>query len=219
MCLGRCVVFAMNFVSCLRKNPVMKKKVGKWILRLAGWKHRVPQEFRIDKGVMIGAPHTSNWDILYSLAGMWAAGYRPRFFIKKEWTDNFFVGWLIRWLGGIGVDRKKHNNLVNYSVELLKNSDKLVLLVPVEGTRSRVEEWKKGFYHIARKADLPVILAYLDYGKKEAGVGDIIRLSGDFERDMSRIEDFYRNVTAKYPEKYNPVIFKRKTDAGKTEKN
>ncbi len=188
----------------------MKRFIGQLILKLFGWKLNVPERFRIKKGVMIGAPHTSNWDIVFSLAGMWAAGYRPRFFIKKEWTDNLFVGWLIKWLGGIGVDRGKRNNLVEHSVEMLNLADELILLVPAEGTRSRVPAWKKGFYHIALQADLPVILAYLDYGKKEAGVGDVLRLTGDFEKDMLKIEDFYKDVTAKYPENYNPEIFIRK---------
>ncbi len=187
----------------------MKKNFGRLILGLFGWKLNVPWRFRIKKAVMIGAPHTSNWDIVFSLAGMWAAGYRPRFFIKKEWTENFFVGWLIRWLGGIGVDRSKRNNLVEYSVEMLNQTDDLILLVPAEGTRSRVPAWKKGFYYIALKADLPVILAYLDYRKKEAGVGDVMKLTGDFEKDMEKIERFYKHIHPKYPEKYNPEIFIR----------
>lgn len=190
----------------------MKKLIGKWILKLTGWKHNVPDEYKIKKGVMVGAPHTSNWDILYSLAGMWAAEYRPKFFIKKEWTEKPLIGAFIKWLGGIPVDRSKRNNLVDYSAELLQKEDELILLVPVEGTRSRVKEWKKGFYHIARKADMPVILAYLDYKKKEAGVGKIMRLSGDFEKDMEEIEAFYKNITAKYPDKYNPKIFIRSAE-------
>jgi 1-acyl-sn-glycerol-3-phosphate acyltransferase len=191
------------------KRVSMKKFIGKLILKLFGWKHNVPQEFRIKKGVMIGAPHTSNWDMLFSLAGMWAAEYRPKFFIKNDWTDHPLVGWLIRWLGGIGVDRNKRNRLVEYSVEMLNKEKELILLVPAEGTRSRVKQWKKGFYYIARQAKLPVILAYLDYKKKEAGVGKIIELTGDFEKDMTEIENFYKNITAKYPEKYNPQIFLR----------
>ena len=190
-------------------SEIMKKIIGKFILKLFGWGHRVPEEFRIRKGVMIGAPHTSNWDMLFSLAGMWAAEYRPKFFIKKEWTDKPLIGGFIKWLGGIGVDRSKRNNLVEHSVKMLNKHDRLILLVPAEGTRSRVKAWKKGFYHIARQADLPVILAYLDYKKKEAGVGKIMYLSGDFEKDMTEIENFYKNITAKYPEKYNPRIFIR----------
>ena len=193
----------------------MKKFIGKSILKLLGWKHNVPDRFRVPKAVMIGAPHTSNWDILYSLAGMWAAGYRPRFFIKSEWSDHPLVGWLIRWLGGIGVDRSKRNRLTDHAIEMLHRADELVLLVPVEGTRKRVDAWKKGFYHIARGAGLPVLLAYLDYGRKEAGVGDMIYLSGDFEADMERIEKFYAGITAKYPENYNPRIFIRKDDKAK----
>jgi 1-acyl-sn-glycerol-3-phosphate acyltransferase len=190
----------------------MKKFIGKTILKLSGWKLNVPDNFRVSKGVMIGAPHTSNWDIVYSLAGMWAAGYRPKFFIKKEWTEHFLLGPLIKWLGGIGVDRGKRNNLVDHSVEMLKNTDKLVLLVPAEGTRSRVNKWKKGFYYIALKSGLPIIAAYLDYKKKEAGVAALFRPTGNFEKDMEEIENVYKNITPKYPEKFNPRIFIRSKD-------
>ena len=187
----------------------MKKFIGKLILKIFGWKLNVPQKFRIEKGVMVGAPHTSNWDALFSLAGMWASGFRPKFFIKKEWIDKPVIGPILKWLGGIPVDRKKRNNLVEYSVQLLKNTDKLMLLVPAEGTRSRVEKWKKGFYYIALQAGVPVLLAYLDYRKKEAGVGNVIKLTGNFHDDMLKIENFYKNIHAKYPEKYNPRIFLR----------
>lgn len=203
----------------------MKQKIGKAILKLLGWKHRVPEEFKVKKAVMIGAPHTSNWDILYSIAGMWAAGYTPKFFIKKEWIDKPVIGGFLKWLGGIPVDRGKRNNLVQHSVDMLKQADELVLLVPVEGTRKRVNAWKKGFYYIALESGLPLLLAYLDYGKKEAGVGRMMYVSGDFEKDMTEIEDFYKDVTAKHPENYNPRIFKRTGEGEiqnaekKTEKN
>ena len=187
----------------------MKEKIGKGILKLLGWKHRVPEAYKVKKAVMIGAPHTSNWDILYSLAGMWAAGYRPKFFIKKEWIDKPVIGRIIKWLGGIPVDRSKRNNLVQHSVDMLKQADELVLLVPAEGTRKRVDAWKKGFYYIALESGLPLLLAYLDYGKKEAGVGRMMYVSGDFEKDMAEIEDFYKDIIAKHPENYNPKIFKR----------
>ena len=187
----------------------MKKKIGKGILKLLGWKHKVPETYKVSKAVMIGAPHTSNWDILYSLAGMWAAGYRPKFFIKKEWIEKPLIGGIIRWLGGIPVDRTKRNNLVQHSVDMLHKEKELVLLVPAEGTRKRVDAWKKGFYYIALQSGLPLLLAYLDYGKKEAGVGKMMYVSGDYEKDMEEIENFYKNITAKHPENYNPKIFKR----------
>ncbi|NPA45620.1 MAG: glycerol acyltransferase [Chlorobi bacterium] len=190
----------------------MKEKIGKWILKLLGWKHQVPEVFKVKRAVMIGAPHTSNWDILYSLAGMWAAGYRPKFFIKKEWIDKPLIGSIIKWLGGIPVDRSKRNNLVQHSVDMLRKADELVLLVPVEGTRKRVDAWKKGFYYIALESELPLLLAYLDYKKKEAGVGRMIYLSGDFEKDMLEIENFYKNITAKHPENFNPHIFHRSNE-------
>jgi 1-acyl-sn-glycerol-3-phosphate acyltransferase len=105
------------------------------------------------------------------------------------------------------VDRSKNNNLVDYATELFSKYDELVLMVPAEGTRKRVEKWKTGFYHIATKANVPVALGFLDYKNKLAGVGDLITLSGDFEKDMTVIQDFYKNIAAKHPKLYNEKIF------------
>ena len=110
-------------------------------------------------------------------------------------------------MGAIGVDRKKHNNLVDYSIELFNESERLILMVPAEGTRERVEKWKTGFYHIANNAKVPVSFGFLDYGKKLAGVGDTYTLTGVFETDMKYIQDFYATIEAKFPELYSKKIF------------
>ncbi len=163
----------------------------------------------LKKCVMIAAPHTSNWDLLYSMASFWRAGIPVRFFIKDTHTKAWY-GSMIKKLGGIGVDRKKNNNLIEYTADLLREREELVMLVPAEGTRKRVEEWKRGFYYIAKKANVPVVLGYLDYTKKEAGIGKVVYLTDDFESDMMRIENFYKDKKGCYSELYNPVIFKRK---------
>lgn len=184
----------------------MKKILGKFTLFIFGWKYIYPEEFKVDKCVMLAAPHTSNWDLIYALAVYWKAGVKSQFLIKNVYTKGLH-GYFFRWLGGIGVDRSKHNNMVDYAVSLFKTKDKLALGVPAEGTRKRVDKWKTGFYHIAMKANVPVCLCSLDYKHKIASVGKMIHLSGNFEKDMTIIEDYYKDKTPKFPEKYNRKIF------------
>ncbi len=187
----------------------MKKTLAKLVNFITGWHVKVPEDFRIKKAVMIAAPHTSNWDLIHALPGLWLGGYRPRFFIKDDFKKIPIINWLLKWVGAIWVNRKKNNNLIKHSVEMLNREKELLLLVPAEGTRSAAPKWKLGFYHIAKEAGLPILLSYLDYAKKEAGVGKMIYPSDDFEKDMQEIENFYKNITPKYPEKYNKRIFIR----------
>jgi len=159
---------------------------------------------------VIAAPHTSNWDLIHALPGLWLGEYRPQFFIKDDFKKIPVINWLLKWVGAIWVNRKKHNNLIAHSADMLNHEEELILLVPAEGTRKAVPQWKMGFYHIAKQAGLPILLAYLDYAKKEAGVGKIIYPSDDMEKDLLEIEDFYKNITPKYPENFNKQIFIRK---------
>jgi len=190
----------------------MKKLLAKFVNFITGWHVNVPEEYRLKKAVMIAAPHTSNWDLIHALPGLWLGGYHPRFFIKDDFKKIPIVNWLLKWVGAIWVNRKKNNNLIKHSVDMLNKENELILLVPAEGTRSAVPQWKLGFYHIAKQAGMPILLSYLDYAQKEAGVGKIVYPSDDFEKDMLEIENFYKNITPKYPEKYNRKIFIRKND-------
>ena len=184
----------------------MKKLLGRFALFLFGWKAQYPKEFRVSKTVMIAAPHTSNWDLLFAMATFWKVGIEPKFLIKNDYTKGL-QGYFFKWMGAIGVDRSKHSNLVDYAVSLFEKREQLVLMVPAEGTRKRVEKWKTGFYHMAKLAGVPISLGYLDYKKKIAGVGGLYPLTGDFEKDMLHIQGFYKDIPAKYPENYNPNIF------------
>ena len=188
----------------------MKKLLAKFVNFITGWHVKVPEEFRLKKAVMIAAPHTSNWDLIHALPGLWLGDYRPKFFIKDDFKKIPVINGLLKWIGAIWVNRKKNNNLIKHSVEMLNREKELLLLVPAEGTRSAAPKWKLGFYHIAKEAGLPILLSYLDYAKKEAGVGKIVYPSDDFEKDMLEIENFYKNITPKHPEKYNKRIFIRK---------
>ncbi|MCF6349461.1 MAG: 1-acyl-sn-glycerol-3-phosphate acyltransferase [Flavobacteriaceae bacterium] len=183
----------------------MKKQIGNLIFFLSGWKSS-KIDFNIDRCVVVAAPHTSNWDFLYAMAVYWRYNVNAKFFIKDSYTKGF-MGYFFKKLGAIGVTKGKKNNLVDFAVKLFNENEKLVLLVPAEATRKRVSKWKKGFYIIAQMAKVPVALGYLDYEKKIAGVGDLIDLTDSFEDDMQKIQDFYKGITAKYPENYNKQIY------------
>ncbi|MAY83623.1 MAG: glycerol acyltransferase [Flavobacteriales bacterium] len=149
--------------------------------------------------VMIAAPHTSNWDFMYARAAFYLMGIPLRFTIKKE-LFFFPLGPILRAFGGIAIDRSKSGGMVGHMIELYEERDELFILVTPEGTRSYAREWKKGFYHVAEGAGVPICCGYLDYAKKIAGIGPTIHPSGDYEKDLEIIQDFYRGVTAKYPE-------------------
>ena len=134
---------------------------------------------------------------------MLATAYVMRAHISWFGKHTLFIppwGWFVRMLGGIPVDRRSPHLLVMQMVEKFKSSDHLILAVPPEGTRSKVEFWKSGFYHIAAHSGVPIGLAYLDYEKKSCGLGMFVIPTGDVNEDMDRIRDFYRGIIGKYPE-------------------
>jgi 1-acyl-sn-glycerol-3-phosphate acyltransferase len=156
---------------------------------------------------MVAAPHTSNWDFPIAVLSFWVMGLDVKFFIKDDYTKGPF-GFLFKALGALGVDRSKaKNGLTDYAIELLKANKNLIIIVPAEGTRKRVDKWRTGFYRIALEANVPVSLGYLDYEKKIAGVADVFFPTGDFEKDMTHIQEVYRPIKGKNPENYNPRIF------------
>jgi 1-acyl-sn-glycerol-3-phosphate acyltransferase len=178
--------------------------LGKVLLRLAGWRVEGALPAWADRAVVIAAPHTTNWDLPYMLAVSWVLGVRPRWLGKRELFRTPF-GWLMRWLGGIPVDRSRRGNLVEEAAALLRAADRLFLVVPPSGTRSRAPHWKSGFYHIARAARVPIVCAFLDYDRRVGGIGPVFVPSGDLGADMDRLRLFYRDVRGKYPEHETPV--------------
>jgi 1-acyl-sn-glycerol-3-phosphate acyltransferase len=181
----------------------MVRWVAGWFLRLNGWQAEGEQP-RERRYVLIGAPHTSNWDLVYVIA--LAAMYD----LRVSWMGKHTLfrppfGWLMRRLGGIPVDRRQPGNLVAQLAQAFEASDSLKLVVPVEGTRGRVSYWKSGFYHIARTANVPIALCFLDYARRRGGFGPVLHPSGDILGDMDRIRDFYRDKTGKHPELFGEV--------------
>ncbi|WP_026954518.1 1-acyl-sn-glycerol-3-phosphate acyltransferase [Algoriphagus vanfongensis] len=180
------------------------KFLARIVFWVTGWSLNDNWPKGLKKAVMIAIPHTSNWDLLYARAAFYLMDIPVRFTIKKEVMVGP-LGWLIKGLGGISIDRKRipggrKQTYTEAMITMLKDSDELVIMVTPEGTRSAVKKWKTGFYHIALGADVPVVVGYLDYKKKEAGIGPAIYPNGDMDGQIAEMMEFGRGVTPKYPE-------------------
>ena len=171
-------------------------------LKLTGWtiEGALPEHAR--KSVLIAAPHTSNWDLPYTLMVAFALRLNPYWMGKQSIFKAPFAG-IMRWLGGIPVNRSQANNLVEASAQALRVADgPLQLIVPPEGTRSKTRYWKTGFYYIALKAEAPIVLAFMDYGNKRSGLGPVFEPTGNVEADMATIKSFYKPFKGKNADQF-----------------
>ncbi|HEY8907669.1 MAG TPA: lysophospholipid acyltransferase family protein [Rhodoferax sp.] len=160
-------------------------------LRLTGWRVLGELPAGARKSVFIAAPHTSNWDLPYTLMVAFVLRLNVHWMGKAS-LFRFPFGGVMRWLGGIAVDRSKSTNLVAASADAITGaSGALQLIVPPEGTRSKTRYWKTGFYHIAQAAHVPIVMAYMDYANKVSGLGPVFVPTGDLEADMLTIKAFY----------------------------
>ncbi len=186
----------------------IKRTLGRLLLKIMGWKIEpdIPEEAQ-GNCVMIAAPHTSNWDYPLAMSAMAHLGINLRYTIKKEWMRPP-VGWFFRAMGGIAVDRsprkegEQRASMVDSIAALFEGQQQLCIILEPEGSRSKVEEWKTGFYYIALKAKVPILLGWLDYEKKRGGIGKAIHPSGDIDKDMREIMDFYKDIKGRFPEKF-----------------
>lgn len=183
----------------------MLKKLFRLIFKLKGWKIKGEFPEEVKKCVMIGAPHTSNMDTILSVAAFDIMGIPLRFTIKKEWL-RFPMSIFLKPLGAIGIDRAnkhgKKKSMVEGMVDLFNRHKELVIIVTPEGTRKKVTQWKTGFYFVAQKAKVPIVLGYLDYKNKIAGIGEVIYPTGNIEKDFQKIAAFYKDITPKFPEQF-----------------
>jgi 1-acyl-sn-glycerol-3-phosphate acyltransferase len=180
----------------------------RWIARLALWLGRWKTEGApptAPRYVLIAFPHTSNWDFIWVLAFAWSMDVQISWMGKEEMFRWPFGGFMRR-LGGIPVHRKAHANQVEQLVERFRDAARLTLVVPAEGTRRWVPRWKSGFYHIARAANVPVVLGFLDYGRKVGGFGPAIRITGDVRRDMDVVRAFYAPMRGKHHEHTGEIV-------------
>lgn len=175
---------------------------AKFILWVFGWKvnQNIPKE---KSYIILVAPHTSNWDFLVGRLVIGSLRVQQTVMMKKE-MFFFPLKYLLKALGAMPINRKKSIRMVDYIVELFNERDDFVFSITPEGTRSYVEKWKTGFYHIALKANVPIVLGKIDYKRKESGLSDIIYPSGDFEKDFKLIIDLLKDVKGRNPKLYNP---------------
>lgn len=181
------------------------------VLRVAGWRFEgeLPRE---KKYVCIAYPHTSNWDGFLMITVATQLGLKARWMIKESWTKGM-LGAALRDLGAIGIDRSRAHSVVAQMVAEFARHEEFVLGVPPEGTRSRTEYWKSGFYHIAVGARVPVVPAYIDFGQKRAGMGPPMMMTGDTCADMDRLREFYGSLQlrAYSPENVGPIRLREET--------
>jgi 1-acyl-sn-glycerol-3-phosphate acyltransferase len=174
------------------------------LFQVLGWKlvGDIPQH--IKKAVLVVAPHTSNWDGFYGLLFCFVKKLPIKFAIKKE-AMIFPIGPILKRMGAISIDRKrksksaKRGSMVQRMTAMLQQQEPLMLIIAPEGTRSLVKQWKKGFYHIALQANVPLVLSYLDYQQKHVGFGPMVYPTGDYDQDLQQIQTFYKDKVGKYP--------------------
>jgi 1-acyl-sn-glycerol-3-phosphate acyltransferase len=183
----------------------MIRQICTLLFKTTGWKYvnNVPSEVR--SFVFLGAPHTSNHDFIPTMAISYLMNRNSKFVIKNDWL-RFPFGLFMKSLGAVGIDRNaikkvKNHSMTDVMANLFKEFPELVLMIAPEGTRSPNENWKSGFYYIAQKANVPIVLGYADYAKKEAGMG-LVLYPSNYEEDMKTIMKFYERVQPKKPENF-----------------
>jgi 1-acyl-sn-glycerol-3-phosphate acyltransferase len=179
-------------VSMPRRGNALKRLLGLLVLRLLGWRvvGTLPD---VRQAVLIVAPHTSNMDGLVGIAALWALRLDVRFMAKHS-LFRWPFGVFIRWLGGLPVRRDRSAGLVEQSVEYFRENEAFILGITPEGTRSGAQEWKSGFWQIARGADVPIIVVAFDYGTNRAVIADTVETTADYDADLERILVNYRGV-------------------------
>jgi 1-acyl-sn-glycerol-3-phosphate acyltransferase len=184
---------------------VIRARIATTSLHLAGWEFE-GEPPAIPKYVALAVPHTSNWDGLLLVTLLQSVGLDMQWMIKDDWVKGP-MGPVLRKVGAIGIDRAHAKNVVQQMIAEFDRRDHFVLGIPPEGTRGRAPHWKSGFYHIALGAKVPVVPGYLDYGRKRAGLGAPITMTGDVRADMDRLRAFYADMrpTALRPGDFGPI--------------
>lgn len=185
-------------------TSLLLSRFTRFIFTLAGWhtEGELPNE---PKFIVVGAPHTSNWDGL--LLVFYATIHRARMqWLGKHTLFRFPFGWLMRLAGGVPINRSTTKNAVEQAVQVFNEREKLILTIAPEGTRHKSDNWKTGFYYIALGAKIPLVMGYVDYAAKAVGIGPTLFPTGDIEADFVKFREFYTTKTGKYPEAVGPII-------------
>ena len=182
-----------------RAYPGWLRALGRWTMRALGWRY-VGGFADAPRQVLVGAPHTSNWDGVVGFAAAAACGVGFNVFAKRQ----LFVGpvaWLLRLFGGVPVDRTRPGGLVDGAVERLRGDGPVIVAVTPEGTRGRVERWKTGFHRIAVEAGVPIAVAAIDWGRREVGIVGTVAPSGSLDADLGAIGRLLDGVEGRHPER------------------
>lgn len=173
-----------------RRGGALRAAAGRFTLRLLGWKieGNLPD---LPKMLIIGAPHSSNWDFVIGIAAVFAMRLDIRFLGKAE-IFRWPLGGLMRWFGGTPVNRAHPDGIVEETVALIKTSPAFILAMAPEGTRKPVERWKTGFYRIAMAASIPIVAGYFDNARKQVGFGPVFHPAGNTGAEIDRMQAFYR---------------------------
>lgn len=170
-----------------------------WLLKQFGWKIDESAPVNVNKAVVVMGPHTSNWDFIIGKIAFAHYKVNAKFLIKKELFKPP-LGWLLKALGGIPVDRKRNNNITDQAVRYFGENEKCYLVFTPEGTRKYSPNWKKGFYYIAQNAGVPIYIGYIDYKKKTGGFHSLFQPTGDVEADIRYLKTVLSQYSGKVPE-------------------
>lgn len=184
-----------------QRGGFLSKFIGRSVLKAMGW-HIEGAFPNAPKFVVILAPHTSNWDFIIGMAGKLTIGLYASW-LGKHTIFFWPLGVLLRWLGGIPVDRASSHGLVEQVVAQFRSREKLVLGLSPEGTRKRVEKWKMGFYYIAQQSGVPIVPVSLDFASKTLGIGPRLDPTGDLKKDLATIGAYFGNMQGKHPEQFS----------------
>lgn len=179
-----------------RGHRFFSKTLGRTMMRLSGW-HIEGELPDIPKVVISVAPHTTNWDFVIGVMVLWALDIKISFLGKHTLFRGLFGKWM-RSIGGIPVDRESTHGVVGDAVRAFQQSERMVLALAPEGTRQLSKGFKMGFLHIAHGANVPILLAYFDFSRKVVGFGPLLTTTGDVQRDMKTVLDYYRPIRGKY---------------------
>jgi 1-acyl-sn-glycerol-3-phosphate acyltransferase len=187
----------------LTRKKGLRYTFAQIVLKIIGWKvNPVLPDCR--KYLLIAVPHTSNWDLPLMLIVSIVLGVKLHW-VSKDTIFKGIFGTYLKWLGGIPVNRRLRTNFSEQVIDVFNKAEELIIVIAPEGTRSRTEYWKTGFYHIAIGAKIPIAFGYLDYGKKVGGIGTLLYPTGDIEKDFEVIKDFYKNMTGKKQKNFGPI--------------
>jgi 1-acyl-sn-glycerol-3-phosphate acyltransferase len=184
--------------SVPRRGNKLSKKGAQAIMRAAGWRiiGETPDE---PKMLLLGAPHTSNWDYIFTMLTVFSLGVDLHF-VAKQSLFKEPLGGVMRFSGGVPIDRQTSEGFVDQMIAEFNERDAFVLAIMPEGTRGKVHKWRSGFYHIAQGAGVPIVLVIFDYGNKIMHIGPTFYPTGDYEADLARIRSRFEGIRGKNPQ-------------------